>query len=87
MGRVYFNLAENKNDPEYPFAFLTTYTHQFTSAAKPQHMPLGNAFEAYAGHQNKSALVNLLTPVTNAAEVCSWVKEALDEREIFHPCK
>ncbi len=27
VGRVYFHLAENRKDPDAPFAFLATYTH------------------------------------------------------------
>ena len=40
IGRVNFNLAENRKDAEAPFAFLATYTTQLSAAAKPQHLPL-----------------------------------------------
>src|SRR2546421_3908747 len=43
VGRVHFNLAENRTDPELPFAFLATYTHRLGANAKAQHLPLGAA--------------------------------------------
>ena len=39
VGRVHFNLAENRKDEEAPFAFLATYTTRLSAAAKAQHMP------------------------------------------------
>ncbi|MCP3868700.1 MAG: ATP-dependent helicase, partial [Gammaproteobacteria bacterium] len=41
VGRVCFHLAENKRDPEFPFAFIATYVHKVSKQAKPQHLPLG----------------------------------------------
>jgi hypothetical protein len=44
VGRVHFNLAENRKDEEAPFAFLATYTTRLSaSSAKAQHVPLGKA--------------------------------------------
>jgi hypothetical protein len=43
VGRVHFNLAENRKDPETPFAFLATYTTRLSAHAKAQHLPLGKA--------------------------------------------
>src|SRR5260370_15675252 len=40
VGRVHFNLAENRKDPDAPFAFLATYTTRLTANAKAQHPPL-----------------------------------------------
>ncbi len=34
VGRVHFNLAENRKDPEAPFAFLATYTSRVSSHGK-----------------------------------------------------
>ena len=36
VGRVHFNLAENRKDEDAPFAFLATYTTQLSAHAKAQ---------------------------------------------------
>jgi len=35
VGRVYFNLAENRKDPDTPFAFLATYTSRLSAHGNP----------------------------------------------------
>ena len=87
VGRVHFNLAENRKDDESPFAFLATYTHRLSSKAKAQHVPLGRALQEYAGAANKPRLLSLLLPVQRAAEECAWLKEMVDTGEIFHPLR
>src|SRR6266446_9957383 len=49
VGRVHFNLAENRKDEEAPFAFLATYTTRLSAEAKAQHLPLGKALREYSG--------------------------------------
>ncbi len=87
VGRVHFNLAENRKDDDFPFAFLATYTPQLSSAGKAQHLPLGKALQEYAGARNKERLLSLLTPVQRAAEHCGWLKAMVDAGEIFHPLR
>jgi hypothetical protein len=87
VGRVHFNVAENRKDPDSPFAFLATYTHRLTKQAKAQHLPLGEALREYAGAANKSRLLSLLLPVQRASETCPWLKEMVDRGEIFHPLR
>ena len=87
VGRVHFNLAENRRDPDFPFAFMATYTMGLSAAAKAQHLPLGEALRQYAGAKNKSELLSLLQPVQRAAEKCDWLKRMVDEGEIFHPLR
>jgi SNF2-related domain/SNF2 Helicase protein/Helicase conserved C-terminal domain len=87
VGRVHFNLAENRKDEAAPFAFLATYTTRLSAEAKAQHLPLGKALEEYAGARNRERLLSLLTPVQRAAERCPWVREMLDGGEIFHPLR
>ena len=53
VGRVHFNLAENRKDENAPFAFLATYTTQLSAEAKAQHLPLGKALQEYAGARNR----------------------------------
>ena len=87
VGRVHFNLAENRREPDFPFAFMATYTTGLSSAAKPQHLPLGEALRQYAGAKNKNELLSLLQPVQRAADKCDWLKLMVDEGEIFHPLR
>ena len=87
VGRVHFNLAENRKDEEAPFAFLATYTTRLSAAAKAQHLPLGKALQEYAGAKNRERLLSLLMPVQRAAEQCAWLKAMVDAGEIFHPLR
>ncbi len=87
VGRVHFNLAENRKDEEAPFAFLATYTTQLSAHAKPQHLPLGQALRDYAGASNKARLLALLIPVQRASETCGWLKTMVDNGEVFHPLR
>jgi superfamily II DNA or RNA helicase len=87
VGRVHFNLAENRKDPQAPFAFLATYTTRLSAQAKAQHLPLGKALGEYAGAANKGRLLSLLLPVQRASETCPWLKAVVDTGEIFHPLR
>jgi len=87
VGRVHFNLAENRKDPDAPFAFLATYTTRLSAQAKAQHLPLGQALREYAGAANKDRLLSLLLPVQRASEACPWLKAMVDAGEIFHPLR
>ena len=87
VGRVHFNLAENRRDPELPFAFMATYTTRLSAAAKAQHVPLGQALREYSGVTNHDKLLSLLVPVQRAAERCDWLKMMVDAGEIFHPLR
>jgi non-specific serine/threonine protein kinase len=87
VGRVHFNLAENRKDEEAPFAFLATYTTRLSAQAKAQHLPLGKALQEYAGAKNRERLLSLLMPVQRAAERCAWLKTMVDSSEIFHPLR
>ena len=40
VGRVTLHLAENKRDPEHPFAFLATYAQRLSTQGRVQHLPL-----------------------------------------------
>jgi superfamily II DNA or RNA helicase len=87
VGRVHFNLAENRSDAEAPFAFLATYTPKLSAQAKAQHLPLGKALAEYAGAKNRERLLSLLLPVQRAAEQCDWLKAMVDRGEIYHPLR
>ncbi len=87
VGRVHFNLAENRRDPEQPFAFMATYTTRLSAQARAQHVPLGQALSEYAGTANRDKLLSLLIPVQRAADTCTWLKPMVDAGEIFHPLR
>ncbi|MEO9101610.1 MAG: DEAD/DEAH box helicase [Rhodoferax sp.] len=86
VGRVYFNLAENRGDEEAPFAFVATYTTRLSKQSQAQHVPLGQALQQYAGASNQE-LLSLLLPVQRAAEHCAWLEAMVASGEIFHPLR
>jgi hypothetical protein len=85
VGRVHFNLAENRRDPDAPFAFMATYTTQLSAQARAQHLPLGEALRAYAGRANRDKLLALLLPVQRAAERSAWLRKLVEDGDIYHP--
>jgi hypothetical protein len=87
VGRVHFNLAENRKDGDAPFAFLATYTTQLSKHANAQHLPLGRALSEYAGAASKPRLLSLLLPVQRAAAECPWLKTMVETGEIYHPLR
>jgi non-specific serine/threonine protein kinase len=87
VGRVHFNLAENRGDDDAPFAFLATYTTRLSARGTPQHTPLGQALREYAGARAKSQLEALLAPVRRAADACGWLAGLVERGELFHPLR
>lgn len=83
VGRVTFHLAENKRDPDKPFAFLATYAAALSAAGTPQHLPLGRALQNYAAAQDQRTLDAILDPVRAAAAKIPWVNELLETRRVF----
>jgi superfamily II DNA or RNA helicase len=87
LGRVHFNLAENRRDPQHPFAFMATYTIRLSAQARAQHLPLAQAIREYAGAVNRGKLLSLLEPVQRAAQTCDWLRGMVDAGEIHHPLR
>ena len=87
VGRVHFNLAENRKDPESPFAFLATYTSRLSAHGKAQHQPLSQALAEFSGARSKAQLLSLLLPVQRAAQDCDWLRDMVDTGEIYHPLR
>ncbi len=87
VGRVHFNLAENRKDAEAPFAFLATYTTRLSAHGKAQHQPLATALAEFSGARKKAQLLSLLVPVQRAAQQCEWLHEMVDAGEIYHPLR
>ncbi len=87
VGRVHFNLAENRKDAEAPFAFIATYTSRLSAHGKAQHQPLSQALNEYSDGKNRTRLLSLLMPVQRAAESCGWVQAMVESGEIYHPLR
>lgn len=87
VGRVHFNLAENRKDEDWPFAFLATYAAGLSTQGRVRHAPLGQALREYAGADNRTALLRLLQPVQVASETCPWLKDMVARGEIYHPLR
>jgi superfamily II DNA or RNA helicase len=87
VGRVHFNLAENRKDPQAPFAFLATYTSRLSARGAAQHLPLSKALAEFSDGKSRSRLLALLTPVQRAAEQCGWLQEMVAQGEIYHPLR
>ncbi|MFA5263090.1 MAG: DEAD/DEAH box helicase [Opitutaceae bacterium] len=83
IGRVTFHLAEQKNNPEHPFAFMASYASRLSTQSRVQHLPLGRALQEFAGAQNRAGLLKLLSPVEKAAEKSELIRQLLDSRRIF----
>jgi non-specific serine/threonine protein kinase len=62
---------------------MASYASRISSQSTLQHLPLGRALQEYAGAQNKSALINLLSPIQKASETSTWIKELVDSGRIF----
>ena len=87
VGRVHFNLAENRSDEEAPFAFIATYTTRLSAQSRAQHLPLAEALREYAGAKNKARLLSLLKPVQEAARDCAWLTAMVESGELYHPLR
>jgi hypothetical protein len=85
VGRVTLHLAENKREPQYPFAFLATFANGLTAQGKVKHEPLGRALQQFAGEQKRKEMLNLLLPVSRAAESSELVRRLVDSGEIYQP--
>ena len=87
VGRVHFNLAENRKDAEAPFAFIATYTSRLSENGKAQHQPLSQALNEYSDGKSRERLLSLLMPVQRAAECCDWLQAMVESGEIYHPLR
>lgn len=87
VGRVHFNLAENRQDTEAPFAFLATYTSRMSAHGKAQHLPLSQALREFSDGRSRAQLLSLLKPVQSAAARCGWVQEMVDSGDVYQPLR
>jgi superfamily II DNA or RNA helicase len=85
VGRVTLHLAENKTDPDCPFAFLATYASGLSQAGRLSQLPLGRALKEYGAAKDKPALLKLLTPLHAAAKTCPLMADLVESADVFHP--
>jgi non-specific serine/threonine protein kinase len=85
LGSVFFNLAENRDDRDRPFAFLATYAVHAEATGKLQHIPLGRVVRDEAQKGSRDQLVKILEPLEKLAQDCPWVGDLLGSRKIFQP--
>jgi SNF2 family DNA or RNA helicase len=85
LGKICFHLAENKNSPATPFAFLVTYAHQIDNEGRTKHLPLGRALKEYSESNQNNMLLKLLEPIYNASLTSELIKKLLDSGDIYHP--
>ena len=85
VGRVHFHLAENRAEPDAPFAFLATYSARLGNHGRPRHRPLREAIREYAGEGNRPKLLALLEPVQRAAARSRLLRELVDSGDVYRP--
>jgi superfamily II DNA or RNA helicase len=85
VGRVTLHLAENRDDPDCPFAFMASYAAGLSQAGRLTQVPLGRALQEYSGAKNKAALLKLLTPLHAAARHCPLMAALIESGDVFHP--
>jgi non-specific serine/threonine protein kinase len=81
--RIYFHLVENKDNDEFPFAFLATYTA--IENGKLIHCPLKNALTQLKSDKNK--LSALVSSITEATKESALIKKFVESGNIFYPIK
>jgi non-specific serine/threonine protein kinase len=85
VGRVTLHLAENKRNPEFPFAFLATFANGLTPQGKVKHEHLAQALRQYVGEKKRKELLKLLEPLSKATESSELVRRLVDSQEIYQP--
>lgn len=85
VGKVFFHLAENKQDEKNPFAFLATYTTRVSLHGRIQHAPLGKAVEQFGNEKKNHALLSILAPIKEACQKSAFLSEVFESGKIFKP--
>lgn len=85
IGRVSLHLAESKNDPDFPFAFMASYASGLNPSGKVRRLPLGRALKEYAGAGKQAELIKLLEPLQKAQKSSALIADLINSGDIFHP--
>lgn len=85
IGKVFFHLAENRDDQTgaHPFAFLATFAHKSSAGGELSHLPLGRAAQLY--HDDHRALLALLQPLKEASKNSRVLNSLLEDQSIYAP--
>lgn len=83
-GRVFFHLVESQ-DPDFPFAFLATYSTRPARSRRAVHTPLKQALSEFAG--DDKALLSLISTVIRASEHSSLMAGLMESGELFSPLR
>lgn len=85
IGKVFFHLAENRDDAtgRRPFAFMATFAHQSAADNQVRHLPLSTALKLHEG--NHTALLAVLQPLKEAARESPLLQRLLDNGKIYAP--
>lgn len=85
IGKVFFHLAENRDDStgSRPFAFMATFAHQSAADNQVRHLPLSTALKLHEG--NHTALLAVLQPLKEAARESPLLQRLLDSGKIYAP--
>ncbi len=82
--RIFFHLVENRQDDDFPFAFLATYATRDASG-RVRHMPLQFALTEFKNQ--RQTLLTLLSCLDKAAEASSLIAGFVQSGEMFHPLR
>ena len=85
IGRVCLHLAENTQDPEYPFAFMATYVGELNAQNQATYHPLGHIIKRLAKDNKKTELMNILSPLDLATTTSELLKAVVANDDIYHP--
>lgn len=81
VGCICFHLVENKQNEEYPFAFMPTLVNNLTHQADLVYLPLKSAIPK----THKLAEFDFLQPLFRLAQKLAWVKQLLPAGKIYQP--
>lgn len=82
--KIFFHLVENKDDEEFPFAFLATYSKK-NENEKISHLPLKFAINDFGDNNEK--LLEFLSCLNKAGDVCPIIAKFIENGEMFYPLK
>lgn len=78
--RIFFHLAEVKNNSDYSFAFMASYSE--LEDGKIVHRPLSYALSKYKDSEEK--ILNLISTIVKIAKKSDLLKNLLETGELFH---